>query len=129
MIAPIVLVLVFLPLVVTLLRTVSDPGAWPLWVLAALAVAFTTFLFARIYRNNRGGLTRYAWAYALRAVGLMQAFGGAWVLATGRTPTRFGSHPVARGAAMNYFVLAVGMWLLAYALTLRGGHRRLNRPS
>ena len=117
MAAPLTIALLATPrLVAILFQTLPDPGAWPLWIVVALAAALIAFIFRGVYQNNRGGVTRRAWAYGFRWTALIETVGGAWVLVTGRTPTKMGSSPVPRSDSIYYFLLALGMWLIGQGL-------------
>jgi hypothetical protein len=126
MTAPLTIVLLFAPtMAFVMVRTVPDPGAWPLWIPLGLGAALVGFILRGVYRNNRQGLTLRAWAAAFRSTALIQAVRGVWVLVTGRPFSKFAHASVPRSDSIYYFLLALAMWLAGIWLaTAKGLHQR-----
>lgn len=103
------------------------PGAWPLAILLVLVLALLATIAVGVYQNNRGGLTLSAFAYGFAWVGTIELVGAAFVVVTGRTPTRMRSRWVPRSSAIEYVKLAALWWAFALAFISLNAWRRPRR--
>ena len=110
--------LLFIPVIlINASRLIGRPGAWPLFIPMIALLALVIFIAAGVYRRNRAALTPAAWAYALAWTAVVQVWYGAFILATGRLPSKYASASVPRSSAGTYFLLAAAWWIIALALS------------
>ncbi len=113
--------LLLMMLLSALLVTITVFFGWrPAWWLgdltrigAAILAAATTGVFLRRSPKLASGVTWRAYAQAYLSLALFQCFAGLWLLTTGRTASRFGSHHAPRETSVWNFGLALGFALLA----------------
>src|SRR5690242_15471332 len=114
----------FAPSVWAVAIRATEPGAWPLAIPLVMVFALITVMTVGVRRNNPGGFTLAAGAYGFAwaaAVNLMYA---AFILVTGRLPTKMHSRAVPRSSAIVEVRIAVVWSVIAVAfLALKARQR------
>lgn len=105
------------PLGITTIRSIGLSGFWPVYIPMAGLVGLLGFIAVKAYEENRGALTRAAWAYAFGWASVIEVFYGIFILATGRVPNRFVVLYVPRSQSKMNFLLAVMWSVVAFGLS------------
>ena len=104
-----------------------DDELWIVLIVGFCALLLSVLLVAQVrsaYSKYRAGVTLLAFSYGAGGFALVHVMYGAWVLATGLSPSKFNQVPVPRSYSMSYFLFAAVVGALAGIAVLVELHRR-----